>query len=435
MASLEFIDAIQWSEQSKLLAPPHAMRTRMVGRCFAFAAHEHHLIGVDNSAERLPKLIGQRLPTRRQSDKGRFIQRPLGTGGGIMAALVITLFVLFIGLVSGPALALEFPLHANDLAPGERIHTWVHATGGGPQTGAKDLLIRRRVADNNWVVLKAAKTDDGVNSNYLIYGRPVYAMAGGTVVGCWRNAPENAGHNQRAEVGTGKILLQGNHLWIRQADGNIALYAHGIPGDIPASLCPNNGVFLTGKRVLPGPDPTEPEGVVSNGASVTAGQLLYHAGNSGNSSEPHVHVHVVNSSNSWQPMRFDRGQTTPFNGTASLNGPWSRLQGAALPMAGILIWPPHPVGNWTYNGIDAAAYQRVFDHFVDSGEMADTVTCTNNGASYGTTWVPAKGSWLSHHGMSVTDHALKNANYVSQGYKETSVFTCGTVMAAIWRKP
>ena len=86
--------------------------------------------------------------------------------------------------------------------------------------------------------------DDTINSNYLIYGRPVYAMAGGTVVGCWRNAPENTGHTKRPEIATGKILLQGNHIWIKQTDGNIALYAHAPTGDIPASLRSSVDAFI-----------------------------------------------------------------------------------------------------------------------------------------------------------------------------------------------
>jgi hypothetical protein len=348
-------------------------------------------------------------------------------GAAVMLAIVI----------ATPARAIEFPMHANDLVPGERVSTRVHATGGGPQTGAHDLLVRRWISDSNWSNLKAGQTDQSVNSNYLIYKRPVYAMAGGTVIGCWRNAPENSGHNQRPEVlGSKKILLQGNHLWIQQADGNIALYAHAPTGDIPASLCPHNAQFLTG-TALGGPVPTQPEATVSGGATVTAGQLLYHVGNSGNSSEPHLHVHLVNAANAWQPMKFARGMTTPFTNdtTASLNGPWTGLKGNALPVASILVWPPHPIGNWTYNGIEGSAYQRVFDHFVDSGEMLDTATCKNNGATYDTTWIPAKGSWVSHHGMSVADHAAKNTLYTSQGYKQTSVYTCGSVMVAIWRKP
>jgi Bacterial tandem repeat domain 1 len=348
---------------------------------------------------------------------------------GFMAAVFIS-----VGLMTTPALAIEFPMHANDLKPDERIVTGVHALGGGPQTGAKDLRILRRVADNNWRVLKAGQTNDTINSNYLIYGRPVYAMASGKVIGCWRNAPENTGHTKRPEIATGKILLQGNHLWIKQTDGNIALYAHAPTGNIPTSLCPNNAVFLTGKA-LGGPIWTQPEATVANGATVKAGQLLFNVGNSGNSTEPHLHMHVVNTSNAWQPMKFARGQTTPFNNnTASLNGPWTGLKGSALPLATILVWPQHPIGNWTYNGIASSAYQRVFNHFVDSGEMLNTVTCLNNGASYNTTWIPAKGSWISRHGMSIVDHAINNANYIQQGYKETWVSNCGKV-AAIWRKP
>ena len=74
-------------------------------------------------------------------------------------------------------------------------------------------------------------------------------------------------------------------------------------------------------------------------------------------------------------MLVDRKQHPFNNNTASLNGPWTGL----------------------------------FDHCVDSGEMPDTVSCKNNGASYDTTWIPAKGSWISHHGMSIPDHAVKNA--------------------------
>ena len=109
--------------------------------------------------------------------------------------------VLSVGMIATPALAIEFPIHANDLVPGERISTAVHGTGGGPQTGAHDLLLQRWIADNNWSRLKAGQTNDAVNSNYLIYRRPVYAMASGTVIGCWRNAPENTGHNKRPEIG------------------------------------------------------------------------------------------------------------------------------------------------------------------------------------------------------------------------------------------
>src|SRR6185436_11308964 len=130
-----------------------------------------------------------------QSQRGPPMKQQNRMRAGLKAATLV-----LAGASAVPALAIEFPLLAHDLQPGERIVTVVHATGGGPQTGAKDLRILRRVADNNWQVLKDGQTNDAINSNYLIYGRPVYAMASGTVIGCWRNAPENTGHTKRPEI-------------------------------------------------------------------------------------------------------------------------------------------------------------------------------------------------------------------------------------------
>src|SRR5437764_901133 len=112
-----------------------------------------------------------------------------------MRAIILASIPAALALAASPALAADFPLHADHLVPGERLLTDVHATGGGPQTGAHDLVVRRRVADNDWERLLVGLVDNppfnALNVNYLIYNRPFYAMAGGTVVGCWRNAPEN----------------------------------------------------------------------------------------------------------------------------------------------------------------------------------------------------------------------------------------------------
>jgi hypothetical protein len=68
-----------------------------------------------------------------------------------------TIILATFALAASPALAVDFPLHANDLVPGERIVTVVHGTGSGPQTGAKDLRVLRWVADNNWQRLKQGR--------------------------------------------------------------------------------------------------------------------------------------------------------------------------------------------------------------------------------------------------------------------------------------
>src|SRR2546430_13737619 len=111
---------------------------------------------------------------------------------GVMLAAI-----MLAGVRSAAAQAIEFPIHANDLVPGQRIVTVVHAPGGGPQTGAKDLRILRRVADNDWQVLKGGPTNEAIKSDYLIYGRPVYALASRTEVRCWPNAPVNTRPDKR----------------------------------------------------------------------------------------------------------------------------------------------------------------------------------------------------------------------------------------------
>ena len=79
-------------------------------------------------------------------------------------------------------------------------------------------------------------------------------MASGKVIGCWRNAPDNTGHTKHPKYRHEKDPPQGNHLWIQQTDGNIALYAHAQSGDIPEGLCPNNDTLLTGEARRSGPD-------------------------------------------------------------------------------------------------------------------------------------------------------------------------------------
>ena len=66
--------------------------------------------------------------------------------------------------------------------------------------------------------------------------------------------------------------------------------------------------------------------------------------------------------------------------------------------------------------------------------MPNLVTCTFGGATYNSTWVPSKGQWASHHGMSAVTAMAKHVLYTAQGYQRTSSFTCGTVSVAVWRK-
>jgi hypothetical protein len=337
-------------------------------------------------------------------------------------------------LIPAAAIAERLPLRGGDLLENERYHTFVHAAEGD-QVEGKDIGARRRADDGSWRMLKANATDGTILSNWVVYGKPFYAMAGGKVIGCWRNAPENTPGSLHPDFVAKKFAGGGNFLWILQDDGNIALYAHAKKGSIPSNLCPHNAELFTG---LAGQGPAfviEAEAQVANGARVEAGMKLGEIGNAGSSAQgPHLHVHLTPNHKMPAPMKFERGLTTPYSATASLDGPWTAIAGKTLPAAEILLWPPRPLGTYTFNGIKNAAYQRLVDHLRDGGQMPEYITCTSNGATYNSKWIPATGQWASFHDMSPAKAAEKHAFYTSKGYKRTSVYTCGTVTVAVWIK-
>ncbi len=251
--------------------------------------------------------------------------------------------------------------------------------GGGYLQGmAKDIVAVRRNANGNWTGLVSDGADSTVNANHLIYNKPIHAMISGRVVGCWRNAPNNAKAGTKDfDVLNFYIGVAGNHVWILGDDGMYALHAHAIPGTVPSSICPHNATKFTK------PDSTgwiANEAAVLNGVRVTAGQVIGCTGNSGNSTGPHLHVHMAKDFAVYA-MPFEHGSTTPnTNNNASPNGPWTMLNGSALPSGKILVWPPHTTAAyWTVNNIADESFQSWFNHMADSGEMLENIPCTNNG--------------------------------------------------------
>ena len=336
-----------------------------------------------------------------------------------------------LALISISAGAAEFPLKSDDLNVTHRYATSNHG-GGYLQALAKDIWAVRPTGSSSWSHLVTDGADSTVNANHLIYGRKMYAMVSGTVVGCWRNAPNNAKAGTKdADVVNGYIGVAGNHVWIKTDDGIYALHAHAIPGSIPASICPNNAV----KFVKPsGTGWIAAEAAVTNGVRITAGQFIGLAGNSGNSTGPHVHVHMAKN-DAVYAMPFSHGSTTPnVGGTAAYKGPWTMLKGSTLPAGPILAWAARSTGYWTVNNIDAENFQGWFNHMADSGQMPETMVCTDGGDNYNTTWVPSKGQWVANHGMSASDFTLKNALYTAQGYTLYKWWYCGSIRSGIWRK-
>ena len=325
----------------------------------------------------------------------------------------------------------DFPLKSDDLNLNHRYLTDNHG-GGYLQALARDISAVRPVGNNQWSDLVSDNADPTVNANHLIYGRKVYAMVSGTVVGCWRNAPDNSKAGTKdPDVLNFYIGVAGNHVWIKTDDGIYALHAHMIPGSISSSICPISKTRFNSPSSVGW---IAPEAAVANGVKITKGQYLGLSGNSGNSTGPHLHVHMAKDGAVYD-MPFAHGQTTPApNYAASPNGPWTLLKGNTLPTGPILIWAPRSTAYWTVNNVSSQAFQGWFNHMTDSGQMPENLPCTNGGANYNTDWVPSKGSWTAAAGISATELAIKTNTLAMQGYSQYKWWYCDAVRSAIWRK-
>jgi len=107
--------------------------------------------------------------------------------------------------------------------------------------------------------------DPSKNENYYAYGTPLLAVADGIVVETKDSIPQNVpGVNSRA-VPITMVTVGGNHVAIDIGHGRYALYAHVQPGSLRVKV----------------------------GDHVKRGQVVALLGNSGNSTEPHVHFQIA----------------------------------------------------------------------------------------------------------------------------------------------
>lgn len=98
--------------------------------------------------------------------------------------------------------------------------------------------------------------------SYHIYGQPIHAVASGKVVAALDGLRDEV--PGALPVGLPPAHADGNHVVLDLGEGRYALFAHMQPGSVAVSV----------------------------GQTVAVGQVLGRVGNSGNSSEPHLHFHV-----------------------------------------------------------------------------------------------------------------------------------------------
>jgi hypothetical protein len=156
---------------------------------------------------------------------------------------------------------------------------WLAANGPSAESGHRRAMIplngsyyiAQRFAID-WVKIDAhSRTFSGdslKNSSYYAYGNDALAVADGIVTEVKDSIPENVPGIYSRAVPITLETVGGNHVIIDLGGGRYAFYAHLQPGSIKVKL----------------------------GDRVKRGQRLGLVGNSGNSTEPHLHFHVSDAS-------------------------------------------------------------------------------------------------------------------------------------------
>lgn len=110
------------------------------------------------------------------------------------------------------------------------------------------------------------KGDSTSNASYFAYGKEIHAVGDGRVVVTKDSIPENSPRSPVARaVPIDLVTVGGNHIVVDMGGSRYAFYAHIQPGTLRVKV----------------------------GDRVRRGQVLGLVGNSGNSTEPHLHFHIV----------------------------------------------------------------------------------------------------------------------------------------------
>jgi len=374
-------------------------------------------------------------------------------GGAMFSKLMIVLGVVCVLAASrGGAQDYELPFRAEDFDDGDLKVFWGRAkhSDSGVQEWGYDLGAERYDEDKKeWTEFKKGGEDRTKNSDSLIYKKNIYAMRAGTIIACWRNAPENQPKNvYHPKVNEGYVYGGGNGYWIEHDDGTRAEYAHMLPGSVPSDLCPHDAELLPAKITSPDVKYAWPYIRVTNGKHVAQGQFLGRVGNDGTSSDPHLHVHVEKggtadtTKSGGEPVKiqFKRGLSAPEDNTTA-HPEWKSFAGKSIPQGPVLVWPPRTVvGEYARHSYPATIFQELFDHLADSGFWPVWLdTYSVGGKSYvNEIWRPREKEWRAHCLRDGATHQ-KNSNEADRDgfapvFVDSSVSGTETLYTAIYVK-
>ncbi len=320
--------------------------------------------------------------------------------------------------------AFQLPFKTSDLKKDEYWRGGsTHGSGGG-QVFAYDFGVDG-YSNESWSGNLPGK--DGTENNHKrVWGKKIYAMAAGKIEGFDNDEPNNPKPGVKVETQN----VGGNYFQINHG-GIIAKYSHFQKGSLSSKL-------------------------LSVGASVTKGQFLGLAGNSGNSSGPHLHIHISNKANgAFLPLLFKNGYVI---GTKRYTEPSSNVNWSALKKQGIpgfagsksLIYPStkHPYCSYSKNlkqigrhGIPEKKYQSVVDKIWTCGFYPYWIDAYDvNGKTYFNVIfrLSTAAKWATKHGMSRSSYQKQFDKFKKAGYRLTlvdSYISNGKVRyTAIWIK-
>jgi hypothetical protein len=156
------------------------------------------------------------------------------------------------------------------------------------------------------------KGPEDQNDSYFCYNQPIYSVAAGKVVDVADGLPENVPHSGKYAVAIDADNAAGNHAVVEIAPHRYVLYAHMRPGTVR----------------------------VKTGDRVRLGEIIGLVGNTGSSTEPHLHIHIDD-----QPS-FLAGNGVPYEFTqGDESGPVDANVSSPGAISFGTIGPQHPFRN------------------------------------------------------------------------------------------